>query len=453
VQPIVTPEEMNAIDAAAPEPVEVLVERAGRAVARAAIEMLGGGYGRTVNAIVGPGNNGADGRVGSRVLRRRGVRVREFEVATITPGTTLPDADLVIDAAFGTGFRGDWTSPGAGDAIVLAVDVPSGLNALTGTAGPGVLRADRTVTFQALKPGLLLAAGPDLAGEVTIAEIGLDVTRTMSHLVEPSDVAAWWPSRSRDAHKWRSALRVIAGSPAMLGAARLSAGAAARAGSGLVSLSSPGTAPHARDEIVQPTIPSEAWARAVLDDLDRFSALAVGPGLGRSPAAMESVVELVAAARCPVVIDGDGISAFAVRSVEARASLRSRTEPTILTPHDREFEILTGERPGSDRIRSVREAAADLDCSVLLKGPATIVAAPDGRVLVVDHGDERLATAGSGDVLTGMIGAALAVGAPALEAAAAAAWLHAEAARLVPAVGLLAGDLVESMPRALAGLV
>ena len=453
MQPIVTPAEMSAIDAAAPEPVEVLIARAGRAAARAAVDMLGGTYGRTVNAIVGPGNNGADGRVAAALLRRRGVRVREFELAAIGPDTRLPEADLVIDAAFGTGFRGEWPSPGVGDALVLAVDIPSGLDATTGIAGPGVLRADRTVTFQALKPGLLLSDGPVLAGDVTIAEIGLDVSGASSHRVERVDVAAWWPSRPNDAHKWRSALRIVAGSPAMLGAARLCAAAAARSGSGLVSLSSPGADPGARAEIVQPRIPLESWAQAVLADLDRFSALAVGPGLGRSRAAMESVVELVAAARCPVVIDGDGISAFAVGSVEARASLRSRTEPTILTPHDREFEILTGERPGSDRIRSVREAAADLDCSVLLKGPATIVAAPDGRVLVVDHGDERLATAGSGDVLTGMIGAALAAGAPALEAAAAAAWLHAEAARLVPAVGLLAGDLVESMPRALAGLV
>ena len=453
MQPIVTPAEMSAIDAAAPEPVEVLIARAGRAAARAAVDMLGGTYGRTVNAIVGPGNNGADGRVAAALLRRRGVRVREFELAAIGPDTRLPEADLVIDAAFGTGFRGEWPPPGVGDALVLAVDIPSGLDATTGIAGPGVLRADRTVTFQALKPGLLLSDGPVLAGDVTIAEIGLDVTGASSHRVERADVAAWWPTRPSDAHKWRSALRIVAGSPAMLGAARLCAAAAARSGSGLVSLSSPGADPGARAEIVQPRIPLESWAQAVLADLDRFSALAVGPGLGRSPAAMESVVELVAAARCPVVIDGDGISAFAVGSVEARASLRSRTEPTILTPHDREFEILTGERPGSDRIRSVREAAADLDCSVLLKGPATIVAAPDGRVLVVDHGDERLATAGSGDVLTGMIGAALAAGAPALEAAAAAAWLHAEAARLVPAVGLLAGDLVESMPRALAGLV
>ena len=453
MQPIVTPEEMNAIDAAASEPADVLIGRAGRAVARVAIEMLGGAYGRTVNAIVGPGNNGADGRIAAGVLRRRGIRVREFELSALTPTTVLPDADLVLDAAFGTGFRGDWTSPGVGDALVLAVDVPSGLNALTGIAGPGVLRADRTVTFQALKPGLLLADGPDLAGGVSIAEIGLDVTGATSQLVERSDVAAWWPSRSRDAHKWRSALRIVAGSPAMLGAARLCAGAAARAGCGLVSLSSPGGAAGARDEIVQPGIPLEAWAPAVLDDLERFSALAVGPGLGRSAAAMESVVDLVAAARCPVVVDGDGISAFAAGSPGARTSLTSRVEPTILTPHDREFEILTGERPGSDRIASVREAAHDLDSTILLKGPVTIVAAPDGRVLVVDHGDERLATAGSGDVLTGMIGAALASGVSAPEAPAASAWLHAEAGHLGSSVGLLAGDLVETLPRALAGLM
>jgi NAD(P)H-hydrate epimerase len=452
VQPIVTPAEMYAIDAAAPEPVEVLIARAGRAAASAAVEMLGGTYGRTVNAIVGPGNNGADGRVAAALLRRRGVRVREFELAAIGPDTRLPEADLVIDAAFGTGFRGEWPSPGVGDALVLAVDIPSGLDATTGIAGQGVLRADRTVTFQALKPGLVLSDGPALAGEITIAEIGLDVSGASSHRVERGDAAAWWPTRPSDAHKWRSALRIVAGSPAMLGAARLCAAAAARSGSGLVSLSSPGADPGARAEIVQPRIPLESWAQAVLADLDRYSALAVGPGLGRSPATTESVVALVAAAGCAVVIDGDGISAFAADLPAGRASLASRDASTVITPHDREFEILTGARPGPDRIAAVRDAAGALGCTILLKGPATIVAAVDGTVLVVDHGDQRLATAGSGDVLTGMIGAALAAGTPPLEAAAASAWLHAEAAHLGPTVGLLAGDLVDLLPRAVAGL-
>jgi NAD(P)H-hydrate epimerase len=450
VQPIVTPEEMNAIDAAAPEPVEVLIERAGRAVARAAAEMLGGVYGRTVNVVAGPGNNGADGRVAGRLLARRGVRVREFDLKTAP--AVLPSADLVIDAAFGTGFRGEWAAPDIGDALVLAVDIPSGLNSLTGIGGPGVLRADLTVTFQALKPGLLFADGPMLVGELTVPDIGLDVSRARAHRVDANGVSTWWPLRSVDSHKWRAAVRVVAGSPAMLGAGRLCASGAARAGAGLVSLSSPGAAPGARDEIVQPPIPSAGWAPAVLKDLHRFGALAVGPGLGRADDMMAAVAELVGAADVPVVIDGDGISAFGVDDREARSALVARSAPTVLTPHDREFEILTGARPGGDRIADVRGAALALSSTVLLKGPTTVVADPDGRVLVVDHGDERLATAGSGDVLTGIIVAALAAGAAPLEAAAAGAWLHAEAAHHGPPMGLLAGDLVDTLPSALAAL-
>lgn len=450
MQPIVTPEEMNAVDAVAPEPVEVLIERAGRAVARAAVEMLGGAYGRSVNVIAGPGNNGADGLVAGRLLARRGMRVREFDAKAVP--AVLPDSDLVIDAAFGTGFRGEWAAQDVGDALVLAVDIPSGLNALTGIGGPGVLRADRTVTFQALKPGLLLADGPTLVGELIVPDIGLDVSRARAHRVDAGDVSAWWPLRSVDSHKWRSAVRIVAGSPAMLGAGRLCASGAARAGAGLVSLSSPGAAPGARDEIVQPPIPSSGWAAEVLADLHRFGSLAVGPGLGRADDSMAAVAELVGAADVPVVIDGDGISAFEVDRADARAALIARSAPTVLTPHDREFEILTGARPGGDRIADVRAAASDLDCTVLLKGPTTIIADPDGRVLVVDCGDERLATAGSGDVLTGIIAAALAAGTPALEAAAAGAWLHAEAGRLGPPAGLLAGDLVDALPLALAVL-
>lgn len=448
--PIVTPDEMRAVDAAAPEPVEVLIERAGRAVARAAAEMLGGTYGRTVNAVVGPGNNGNDGRVAASMLRRRGVRVRELEAGQ-AEGVELPPADLVIDAAFGTGFRGEWRAPAIGDSAVLAVDIPSGLDATTGVPGTSTLRADRTVTFQALKPGLLLADGPAFAGEIVVADIGLDVSRATAHLVDVGDVAAWWPARPTGAHKWRSAVRIVAGSPAMLGAARLCAAAAARAGSGLVALSSPGAQPNARDEIVQPELPGEGWASAVLADLDRFSALAVGPGLGRSGATVESVVEVVGAAGCPVVIDGDGISAFGAAS-PGRSTLVERSQPTVLTPHDREFEILTGARPTADRIASVRAAAADLGCTVLLKGPTTIVSAPDGRVLVVDHGDERLATAGSGDVLTGVIAAALATGVAPLESGAMSAWLHADAARHGAAIGLLAGDLPGLLPTAIGDL-
>ncbi len=160
--PIVTPAEMAAIDAAAAEPVDVLVGRAGAAVARAARRMLGGTYGRVVNVIAGKGNNGADGRVAGELLAGAGVTVRVFDAAACP--ASLPPADLVLDAAYGTGFRGEWTAPAVGAARVLAVDIPSGVDGLTGVAVPGTLAATETVTFAAIKPGLIVNDGKQLAG-------------------------------------------------------------------------------------------------------------------------------------------------------------------------------------------------------------------------------------------------------------------------------------------------
>ena len=453
--PIVTPEEMRAIDAGAPEPVEELIDRAGRATAKVALAMLGGAYGRVVNVIAGGGNNGNDGRVAGQYLERRGVQVRVFDAAMRPP--VLPACDLVIDAAYGTGFRGDWIAPDvvsrSGDRpMVLAVDIPSGVDALTGAAGPGVLAADRTVTFEALKPGLIVGDGRELSGEIEVAAIGLDVSGATQHLVDGADVARWWPRRAVDAHKWNGAVRVIAGSPGMLGAGRLCAGAAARAGAGLVMLSSPGIDPDARSEIIQRRLPASDFHGEVFSDLDRFGALVIGPGLGREEGVIASARELIGDATLPVVIDGDGIFAAAWSADGAASLLRPRGRPTVVTPHDGEFALLAGHVPGDDRVAAARELARELDVTVLLKGPSTVVASPAGDVLVVDHGDERLATAGSGDVLAGMIGTLLAAGVPAERAAAGAAWLHADAARRGPRRGLLAGDLVELIPPTLEAL-
>ena len=171
--PVLTPSQMAAVDAAAPEPIDELIGRAGWAVARIALDMLGGSYGRVVVVIAGKGNNGADGRVAAAVLRRRGVQVKIFDAAALPD--TLPSADLIIDAAYGTGFRGEWPAPDVGATPVLAVDVPSGIDALTGVASGNVLRADRTITFQALKPGLLFGDGASLAGRIVVADIGLEL--------------------------------------------------------------------------------------------------------------------------------------------------------------------------------------------------------------------------------------------------------------------------------------
>lgn len=449
--PILTPEEMRAVDAAAVEPTEVLVERAGAAVARVAVAMMGGTYGRTVHVIAGKGNNGADGRVAARLLTARGVRVQVHDAAQCAP--VLPAAHLVIDAAYGTGFRGTWSPPDVGATPVLAVDIPSGVDALTGAAPGPVLAARRTVTFAALKPGLLHPPGADLAGRVDVVDIGLGEgvrQACTTWLVEGSDVAGWVPIRATDAHKWNAAVRVVAGSPGMTGAAALVCAAAFRAGAGMVHLSAPSTfVPSAPVEVVQRTLTSREWAADVLATIARFHALVVGPGLGREDATTEQVRSLVLDAPVPVVIDGDGLFAMAWSAEGAAAVLRQRTSPTVLTPHDGEFALLHGSPVGADRIAAARRLAHDTGCVVLLKGPATIVAAPDGLTRVVTTGDARLATAGTGDVLTGIIGALLARGVAAPEAAAAGAWLHGRAAALAPERGMVASDVVGHLPTVL----
>ena len=440
--PVVTPEEMQAIDAAAPESVDVLVERAGAAVARSALRMLGGGYGRRVVVVAGKGNNGADGRAAARRLRARGVRVTVIEAADAPE--VLPSCDLVIDAAYGTGFRGEYDAPSPDGAPVLSVDIPSGVDGSTGEAGDAAVRAQSTVTFAALKPGLLLGAGWDRSGRVEVVDIGLDVGSARAHVVEPHDIARWLPPRDRDAHKYCAATYVVAGSPGMLGAALLCTRAAMRAGSGYVRLASPGV--QAADlpvgEHVGRTLPAEGWDADVLDDLGRFSALVVGPGLGRDEATLAAARRLVERSPVPVVVDGDGLRAV------------PSTLPThvVLTPHDGEAAHLLGRAPGADRFGGTRQLAASTGATVLLKGSTTIVAEPDGRALVAALGDARLATAGTGDVLTGVIAAFLARGVSPARAAAAGAVVHALAGHLGSPHGLVAGDLPDLLPAVLSAL-
>jgi hydroxyethylthiazole kinase-like uncharacterized protein yjeF len=451
--PVVTPERMRALDAASPDPEDVLIARAGEAVARAAIGVLGGTYGRTVNVVCGPGNNGADGRVAARRLSGRGVRVRTFE-ASACPAE-LPPSDLVIDAAFGTGFRGVWRPPNVRGAPILAVDVPSGLDALTGAAPEHVWSAVATVTFAALKPGLVIGRGPDLAGAVSVVDIGIDVggidvgSTDVSDaivVVERSDVAGWVPLRSRTSHKWSHAVRIIAGSDGMSGAATLAASAAQRAGAGIVMLSSPGIAARPPVEVVERQIPAVGWADEVLRDLDRFHALVVGPGLGRADHTLTSVQRIVLESTLPVVIDGDALMAMSWNEQGTAAVLRERKAPAVLTPHDGEYSLLMGVNPTADRIGSAHRLAQLTNAVVLLKGPTTIVAAPTGQTYLVTNGDERLATAGTGDVLSGVIGALLAAAVPPFEAAAAGAWIHGAAGRRSPSVGAVASDLIEALP-------
>jgi NAD(P)H-hydrate epimerase len=452
VLPIVTPVEMRVVDAAASESVATLIERAGLAVTIAAARTMGGTYGKRVVVLAGTGNNGADGRVAGRRLAERGARVTVLETSAMP--AVVPECDLVIDAAYGTGFHGEWSPPEVGDTPVLAVDIPSGVDGLTGRCGPGVLAAQRTVTFAALKPGLLVAPGSAYTGVLEVADIGLDVSATRTHLVQHDDVARWVPRREVDAHKWRSAVWVIAGSTGMAGAARLAAGAAMRAGAGMVYLSSPGTGvdPSMPTEVVGRVLPHTGWSEQVLGDSARFHAFVVGPGMGREESTATEIRRFVAGTVRPVVVDGDGLFALAWSDDGAAPLLRSRPGPTVLTPHDGEYALLVGERVGDDRIASARFLAARTGCVVLLKGSATVVAEPTGRVLVVAAGDERLATAGTGDVLSGIIGALLASDVPPFEAAAAGAWIHGQAARRGPSRGLIAGDLVDLIPSVLEAL-
>jgi hydroxyethylthiazole kinase-like uncharacterized protein yjeF len=447
VIPVLTPEEMAAVDAAASEPLAVLIERAGAAVARAALELLGGGYGRRVVVLAGKGNNGADGRSAAARLRRRGVRVTVVDA--LDAPAALPPCDLVIDAAYGTGFHGEHHAPDPAGAPVLAVDIPSGVSGLTGQVGGRALQAVHTVTFAALKPGLLLAPGRDLAGSISVADIGLAVDGAEVGLVQRDDVAAWLPARPAESHKWKAAVLVVAGSPGMTGAAHLAAGAAQRAGAGMVRVGSPGLDddPGRPTEAVGLALPAQGWGAPVLAAADRFGALVVGPGLGTGEEVRAGLTAVLAGTEVPVLVDGDGLTAL---GADAGAVLGTRPGPTVLTPHDGEFARLAGHAPPADRIGATRDLAAATGAIVLLKGATTVVAEPGGEVRIVTAGDARLATAGTGDVLSGVIGALLAQGVPPLEAAAAGAWLHGRAGAHGPARGLVAGDLIDLLPAALA---
>ncbi len=471
--PVLTPAEMAGVDRSASDPVEVLVERAGFAVAGAARRMLGGSYGRRVTVVAGRGNNGADGRVAARLLSGQGAAVSVLEAGDLEGGARFGPSDLVVDAAYGTGLSRPYAPPHTGSALVLAVDIPSGLSGLTGrpVAAPpgdppapppatgdaaGSVRADRTVTFAAYKPGLLLGEGPDRAGTVELADIGLGSLAAQAAsmwLVTDEDVVRLWPARTRQAHKWQAAVQVVAGSPGMYGAPSLVARGALRAGAGYVQLGVPG-APAGGGlppgEYVSHRLPALDWEGEVAAGMDRVRALVIGPGLGAQVAGgagrEASVTRLLTMSSAPAVVDADGLRALGDLNVVA-AVAGARSGPLVLTPHDGEFARLVGHPPGEDRLADVRAVAARTGVVLLLKGSPTLVAEPTGRVLVVNSGSARLATAGTGDVLSGAIGAFLARGLPAAEAAALAAHCHGRAASLGPAVGLVAGDLPDLLSR------
>ncbi len=468
--PIVTPAEMAEIDAAAPEGTDVLIGRAGAEVAIAARRLLGGTYGRRVLVAAGKGNNGADGRVAAAVLQRWGVRCR---VATppealelVAAGTSRGSNrfDLVIDAAYGTGLRGSWGADQPPGVPVLAVDIPSGIDALTGE-DHGCWPAAETVTFGALKPGLLLHPGAAAVGEVRLAPIGLDASAAASWLVTDADADAALSGLRPAAHKWQRSVRVIAGSPQMRGAGSLVCAAAQQAGAGMVVISSPGVR---SGDIARPTeavardLRPGAWAAPALEGIERFDAAVIGPGVGTDPTSLAQMAHFISECPVPLVVDADALTAIA----EHPECLQRRASMTVLTPHDGEFARLTGAPPAADRFEALRDAADSLDVFVLLKGPATLIASPPcppapPMVLAVTSGTARLATAGSGDVLSGVIAAVLTGDhGPhgVTRAIAAAAHWHGRAAGVdspatgQPMIPLVATAQVEALPTARAAL-
>ena len=448
-----------------------LVDRAGGAVARGARHLLGGAYGRRVVIVCGKGNNGADGRVAGQRLAGWGARVDRFDLAGLERPRfqrALGRADLAVDAMYGTGFRGalDGDAAFAADSMtaaacpVLAVDIPSGVDGLTGAVHGQAVEAAATVCLAALKPGLVLFPGAALAGRVEVFDIGIDPNTPVPSLglTEEADVAGWLPRRSPESHKWSvGGLYVVGGSQGMTGAVLLAARAALRAGAGIVVAGLPGDAAARASggEVITRPLPATASgaldedaAKEILDGLDRFRALVVGPGLGQSPATVVAVRRLVAEAPIPLVLDADGLNALGGDV----GLLAARTAATVVTPHAGEYARLAGEPVGEDRVAAARRLADRAGAVVVLKGSRTVVADPTGRAAVNATGGPWLATAGTGDVLSGVVGALAAQGVPAFRAAAAGAWLHGRAGDVAGHEGLVAGDLVDALPTVLSRL-
>lgn len=446
-----------------------VMQRAAYGLAVHCSRVLGRPYGARVVLLVGAGNNGGDALYAGVELLRRGapvhavllnperVHVQAVLAFVAAGGTTgsaesagdrLARADLVVDGVVGIGGRGALRPPAdalvAGLTIaVVAVDVPSGLDADTGhTAGAHVTAAS-TVTFGALKVGLLVGAGPDAAGDVRLVDIGLGrhLRDPVAGVLEPGDVAALLPVPGADDDKYsRGVVGVVSGSAAYEGAAVLSVGGALRAKAGMVRYAGSAAAG------VRARWPEAVVTEGRRTDAGRVQAWVIGPGLGTDEEAAGLVAEVLAT-EVPVLVDADGLTVLA-RSPQL---LRDRTAPTVLTPHDREFERLFGPI-GADRLAAARRAAAESGAVVLLKGQATVVADPDGRVRINPTGSHWLATAGTGDVLSGLAGALLAGGLDPLDAAAAAAYVHGMAGALAagePGGPIIGMDVVDAIPAAI----
>ncbi len=442
-------------------PAGTLMQRAATGLALACAGRLGHVYGARVVLLVGAGDNGADALWAGARLAARGAAVTA--VLAAPPGqdggaqqaalaallaaggrvghglhpATLPPDGLVVDGLVGLGARGPLRSTAAALAgqlagrDVVAVDLPSGVDADTGAVDGVAVRAALTVTFGTYKPGLLLGAGRVHAGRVELVDLGL--RRWLEHpaleALEAADVARLLPTGEAVSDKYsRGVVGIAAGSQQYTGAAVLCVGAAVRAGAGMVRFAG---APHAAEQV------RARWPEVVVSEREgaqvvgagRVQAWVVGPGLGTDGRAAETV-EAVLAQDVPVLVDADALTVCAAHP----DWLRQRTAPTLLTPHDREFARFgspVGIGPaGTDRVGAARRLAEDLGVTVLLKGDATVVTDASGPARVNPTGSPVLATAGTGDVLSGGCGALLAQGLSTQDAGSVGAYLHGRAGAL-----------------------
>ncbi|MCJ2078724.1 NAD(P)H-hydrate dehydratase [Methylobacterium sp. E-016] len=492
---LMTVDAMRTVDATAiagGTPGIALMRAAGAAVAeRARAHLTPGGR---VLVLCGPGNNGGDGIVAARLLAEAGYGVDlallgprdalsgdAAEAAAAWTGTVLglaeadpSRADLVVDALFGAGLSRDLEGPArhalervaASGRPVLAVDVPSGVDGDTGAVRGFALRAVETVTFVAEKPGHRLQPGRGLCGRLHVAGIGTGPAAFAAGLAVgapafrngPEVWGARLPRLADASHKYtRGHTLVLSGPATRTGAARLAARGALRIGAGLVTVASPEralaeNAAHLTAIMLRPCDSADD-----LDDLltdERINAILAGPGLGVGEATRDLVAVAAAAGR-GLVLDADALTSFAKQAALLAAHLADGDAKAVLTPHAGEFAKLFA---GTDAVAEVgkleqaRRAAARVGAVVVLKGPDTVVAAPDGRAAINDHATPWLGTAGSGDVLAGLVAGLLAQGMPPFEAACAAAWLHGDAG-LRHGPGLIAEDIPELMPAVLAGVL
>jgi NAD(P)H-hydrate epimerase len=453
-----------------------LMEAAGSAVAAAAMRRWRPG---ACAVLCGPGNNGGDGFVAARHLAAAGWRVRlgllgaraalrgdAAHHAALWTGAVEPlspalldGADLVVDAIFGAGLARPLDGAakevvealGAGRCPSLAVDVPSGLDGATGEVRGACAKAEVTVTFFCKKPGHLLLPGRELCGTLELAEIGIpaSVLGAIAPRTHENGPALWlasYPWPTAEGHKYKRGHALAFGGAVMTGAARLGARAAARMGAGLVTVAAPEKAwpvyaASLTGVIVQPVAGASEFAALVADP--RRDAVLIGPGAGTGPETRAAVLAALGARRA-AVLDADALTVFAADSAALFAAIAS---PVVLTPHEGEFARLFGDLKG-DKLARARAAAARSGAVLILKGNDTVIAAPDGRAAINANAPPDLATAGSGDVLAGMVLGLLAQGVEPYCAAASAVWLHGEAARAF-GPGLVAEDIVESLPRVL----